>query len=85
MLTFWEYRVVHGGLNDGSVGERTLNEYGMEGWELVAETAIVPNDGRYSDRRWVFKRPKATTRQAQALDRSKLYPHSDEVLKDKGF
>lgn len=68
MLTFWEYRVVHGGIIDGSAGERTLNEFGMEGWELVTETAIAPNDGRYSDRRWVFKRPKATTREAQKFN-----------------
>lgn len=64
MLTFWEYRVVHAQLNDGSAGERTLNEFGMEGWELVTE-----NDVHYppSAKRWVFKRPKATTREAQRM------------------
>ena len=77
----WEYRVVHGGLNDGSAGERTLNEYGMDGWELVTETLLSPKDPRYGDRRWVFKR---RVPQVHKLDR-KTRDDSEQVLKDKGW
>lgn len=52
----WEYRVV--ALKDDATIERTLNQFGVEGWELIEfEAKSQPDEyGRMS--LYYFKRPR---------------------------
>lgn len=53
----WEYRVIAVNFDDGSEGERTLNEFGAQGWELIAQVPKPRLAKHFADRlRWIFKR-----------------------------
>ena len=49
--TSWEYRIV---FSEG-IGESSLNQLGMDGWELVL---YGRDDGAPLRGSWIFKRPK---------------------------
>ncbi len=52
----FEYRVLDEWQDGGDVDEETLNELGLDGWELVS---ITPSFGSRSpsQSRFIFKRP----------------------------
>jgi hypothetical protein len=54
-MTKWEYKTEH-----GDYGEATLNEWGLQGWELVAVIADKENGQLVYT--FFFKRPKQAKR-----------------------
>ena len=61
----WEYKAVKlrlrgflGGKIDQEELERTMNEIGADGWELVSALSTALYQGRTQDAALIFKRPK---------------------------
>jgi Domain of unknown function (DUF4177) len=55
----WEYKVFKQGPSTANLSERLLNEFGVEGWELVTfqpnGEQAYPGEGTYILKRQVFK------------------------------
>ena len=52
--TSWEYKIVY----SEAIGESSLNQLGMDGWELVLFIRTDPREVRELGGKWLFKRIK---------------------------